>query len=73
MLPGSKVTKYLIALTLIFSLSPYLVSISKSETTFNGKLIVCCKCGAKETCNIKINGKKIIAYCARCFALQGKK
>lgn len=69
--------QFLIALTLIFSCSQFLMQETYtqtiSETVINGKFIVCCKCGSRETCSVSISGKKVIAYCARCFALQGKK
>lgn len=68
---------FMYALILIFSLSPFLLqktyTKSTSETIINGKLIVCSKCGSKETSSIEMKNKKIVAYCARCFALMNKK
>jgi len=46
---------------------------STSETIINGKKIVCSKCGSLETAYVEIRGKKMVAYCARCFALMNKK
>jgi hypothetical protein len=68
---------FLYAMILIFSLSPFLgcktYTRTTSETIINGKNIVCGKCGSKETAYIEIRGKKMVAYCAKCFALMGKK
>ena len=70
-----KMIQFLYALILLFSLSPFLMqkTYTTSETIINGKKIVCSKCGSSETCYVEIKGKKMVAYCARCFTLMGKK
>jgi hypothetical protein len=66
----------LIALTLIFSLSPFLTqkiyTKTTSETVINGELIACCKCGCREIRHVHLVGKIMVAFCAKCFKSQEK-